>query len=131
MTDKDRYRYGKLRKQDLMLPKRNIRTKTPSIRELFYKTLFRPIIEYSSPVWCPYTKSSIHRIEIVQKRAARRWTLCHFSTHDSVSNMLGELGWRSLENRCTDSVSLSVCFIRLCMVLLQCHYHHMLCMPLC
>ena len=40
---------------------------------------------------------------MVQKRAARRWTLCHFSTYDSVSNMLGELVWRSLEDGCTES----------------------------
>ena len=80
--------------------RRNIRTKDPGIREVAYKTLIRPILEYSSPVWSPYTKSNIHRIEMVQRRAAR-WTLGRFSPYDSVSSMLGELGWRSLEDRRT------------------------------
>ena len=57
-----------------------------------------PILEYSSPVWSPHTKYNIHKIEMVQKRAA-----CCFSYYDSVSDMLGELGWRSLEDRRTDS----------------------------
>ena len=47
-------------------------------------------------------KSNIHKIEMVQRRAAR-WTLCRFSSYDSVSDMLGDLGWRSLEDRRTDS----------------------------
>ena len=62
----------------------------------------RPILEYSSPVWSPHTKSNIHKIEMVQRRAAR-WTLCRFSSYDSVSDMLGDLGWRSLKDRRTDS----------------------------
>ena len=82
--------------------RRNIRTKDSSIREVAYKTLVRPILEYSSPVWSPHTKSNIHKIEMVQRRAAR-WTLCRFSSYDSVSDMLGDLGWRSLEDRRTDS----------------------------
>ena len=86
----------------LGFPRRNIRTKDSSIREVAYKTLVRPILEYSSPVWSPYTKSNIHKIEMVQRRAAR-WTLCRFSSYDSVSDMLGDLGWRSLEDRRTDS----------------------------
>ena len=82
--------------------RRNIRTKDSSIREVAYKTLVRPILEYSSPVWSPHTKSNIHKIEMVQRRAAR-WTLCRFPTYDSVSDMLGDLGWSSLEDRRTDS----------------------------
>ena len=73
--------------------RRNIRTKDSSIREVAYKTLVCPILEYSSPVWSPHTKSNIHKIEMVQRRAAR-WTLCRFSSYDSVSDMLGDLGWR-------------------------------------
>ena len=39
---------------------------------------------------------------MVQRRAAR-WTLGRSSPYDSVSSMLGELGWRSLEDRRTDA----------------------------
>ena len=44
----------------------------------------------------------IHTKEMAQRRAAR-WTLCRFSSYDSVSDMLGELRWRSLEDRRTES----------------------------
>ena len=39
---------------------------------------------------------------MVQRRAAR-WTLSRYSAYDSVTSMLGELGWRSLEDRRTDA----------------------------
>ena len=80
--------------------RRNIHTKDPGVREVAFKILVRPILEYSSLVWSPYTKPNIHRIEMVQRRAAR-WTLGRFSSYDSVSGMLDELGWRSLEGRRT------------------------------
>ena len=37
--------------------KRNIRIKDPRIREVAYKTLVRPVLEYSSPVWSPHTQT--------------------------------------------------------------------------
>ena len=82
--------------------RRNIHTKDSSIKEVAYKTLVHLILEYSSSVWSPHTKSNIHKIEKVQRRAAR-WTLCRFSSYDCVSDMLDDLGWRSLEDRRTDS----------------------------
>ena len=45
--------------------KGNIRSKNPELREMAYKTLVRPLIEYSSSVWSPYTKSNIARLEMV------------------------------------------------------------------
>ena len=50
--------------------KRNIRSKNPVLREMAHKTLVRPLREYSSSVWSPYTKSNIDRLEMVQRRAA-------------------------------------------------------------
>ena len=82
--------------------RRNIRTKDSIIREVAYKTLACPILEYSSPVLSPHTKSNKHKIEMVQRTAAR-WTLCRFSSYDSVSDMLGDLGWRSLDDKRTGS----------------------------
>ena len=94
--------HAQILQEDLDRLRRNIRTKDSSIREVAYKTLVRPILEYSSPVWSQHTKSNIHKIEIVQMRAAR-WTLCRFSSYDSVSDMLGDLWWRYLEDMRTDS----------------------------
>ena len=47
-------------------------------------------------------------VYILTQRRAARLTLCLFSSYDSVSDiiishMLGDLGWRSLEDRRTDS----------------------------
>ena len=41
-------------------------------------------------------------IEIVQRRAVR-WVSKYYSPYSSVSNMMGNLGWRSLENRRYDA----------------------------
>ena len=67
-----------------------------------YKTLVRPLVEYLSSVWSPYTKSNIARLEMVQRRAAR-WTLSENSPYASVTQMLQSLGWRSFEQRRSDS----------------------------
>ena len=39
---------------------------------------------------------------MIQRRAAR-WVKNNYSTYDSVTNMLEDLGWRSLENRRIDA----------------------------
>jgi hypothetical protein len=41
------------------------------IKEQAYQTLVRPLVEYASTVWNPYTKIEINKIEAVQRRAAR------------------------------------------------------------
>ena len=45
----------------------------------------------------PYTKKNIEKIEMIQRRAAR-WDTNDYSPYSSVSNMLSNLGWLSLEN---------------------------------
>ena len=72
--------------------RRNIRTQNPALREMAYKTLVRPLVEYSSTVWSPYTDRNIDKLEMIQRRAAR-WTLHNYSTYASVTEMLQSLGW--------------------------------------
>ena len=50
----------------------------------------------------PYNKNVITKIESVQRRAAR-WILGDYSTYSSVTDMIGQLGWRTLEQCRTDS----------------------------
>ena len=50
----------------------------------------------------PHTKHNINEIEMTQRRAAR-WVKNQFPPYESVTNMLSELGWRSLENRQIDA----------------------------
>ena len=82
--------------------KRNIRSQNPALREMAYKTLVRPLVEYSSTVWSPYTDQTIDKLEMIQRRAAR-WTLDNYSTYASVTEILQSLGWKFLEQRRSDS----------------------------
>ena len=67
-----------------------------------YNTIVRPQVEYASAVWSPHTKENNKKIEFVQRRAAR-WVSNDYSMQSSVKAMLGNLGWRSLENRRIDA----------------------------
>ena len=53
---------------------------------------------YASTVWSLYTKKkhSSNQTEMVQRKAAR-WVSNNFSPYDSVSAMLSNLSWRSIE----------------------------------
>ena len=50
--------------------KRNINISNKSIKEKAYVSLVRPTLEYASSVWDPYQQNDIHRLEMVQRRAA-------------------------------------------------------------
>ena len=82
--------------------KRNIRSQNPALREMAYKTLVLPLMEYSSSVWSPNTKSNVDKLETIQRRAAR-WTSNNYSPYANLTEMLQSLGWRSLEQRRSDS----------------------------
>lgn len=58
----------------------------------------RPHVEYALSVWSPYTKQNIDEIEMKQRRAAR-WVTNDFCPYSSETDMIGKLGWRSLELR--------------------------------
>ena len=81
--------------------RRNLRAMPPSIKEHAYKALVRPQLEYCSSVWDPHTVGGAHKIEMVQRRAAR-WTLNRYHNTSSVSSMLDQLQWRPLAFRRTD-----------------------------
>ena len=82
--------------------KRNIKTKLPKVRETAYNTLVRPKLEYASPIWDPHTKDKISQIEKVQRRAAQ-WTTSNYDYRSSVTSMIENLGWRTLEQRRSDT----------------------------
>ena len=78
--------------------KRNINISNKSIKEKAYLSLVRPTLEYASTVWDPYQQNDKHRLEMVQRRAARYVTNRYHYT-ESVSDMLGQLKWPTLEDR--------------------------------
>ena len=55
----------------LGLIKRTIGSVNKDIFSTLYKALVRPILEYASPVWCPYLVKNIVLLEKVQRRASR------------------------------------------------------------
>ena len=87
--------------------KRNVKVKDSSLKEKAYKAIVRPTVEYCSSVWDPLHKTQAATIEKVQRRAAR-WVTGRYHNTSSVTDMLGDLGWRELNQRRADN--------RLCMV---------------
>ena len=82
--------------------RRNVKTEHPGVRELAYRTLVWPQLEYTAAVWDPHTKGKAKQGEKVHCRAAI-WVSCNYERLASVSDMIATLGWRSLEQRRTDS----------------------------
>ena len=78
--------------------KRNFKTKSPQIREAAYQSLVRPQLEYASSAWDPNTKENKGKLEMVQRRAAR-WTLNDYASTTSVTSLMAQLGWQTLEQR--------------------------------
>ena len=78
--------------------RRNIKTRMSKVREMAYNTLVRPQLEYASAVWDPHNKNRISQIEQVQRRAAR-WTVSNFDRKASVTKIVQDLGWRTLDQR--------------------------------
>ena len=78
--------------------RRNLSSCSRHLKFLAYKTLIRPLLEYSSSVWDPFTQLLIDRIEAVQRRAAR-FIMKNYSRFSSVSEMLDELELEPLSTR--------------------------------
>ena len=51
--------------------RRNLNISATSIKERAFFTLVRPLVEYASIVWDPYTQINVQKLEMVQRRAAR------------------------------------------------------------
>ena len=84
--------------KSLGLLKGNVRIKNVQLKSVAYNSLVRPHLEYAVPVWDPYTKKIIDKLEMIQRRAARH-VLDRYHYSASVTEMLNELGWKSLEER--------------------------------
>ena len=78
--------------------RRNLAFKPRSTKEVAYKTLVRPKLEYAAPIWSPYCKTQIQQVEKVQRTAAR-WTCRRWHNTSYVGEMLDELQWPTLDAR--------------------------------
>ena len=68
------------------------------LKKLTYVSLVRSNLEYNSPVWDPFLKTDITRVEAVQRRAARFAKNC-YQRDASVTAMLKDLKWKNLSCR--------------------------------
>ena len=78
--------------------KRNLASCPRDIKAQSYQAVVRPILEYASTSWEPYTKSNIQQLEAVQRRAARFMT-GDYRTTSSPSQVIVYLGWVPLYQR--------------------------------
>ena len=51
--------------------RRNLRDCTKPVKAAAYTTMTRPTLEYASTVWDPHSSAETHKLEQVQRRAAR------------------------------------------------------------
>ena len=84
----------------LGLVRRNIKTPSTNIRDLAYKALVRPKLEYASIVWSPWQNYLTDAIEKVQRQAAR-YVYNDYQLDSSVTSMIHNLNWEPLEMRQT------------------------------
>ena len=77
---------------------RNLSKCPRNIKTTCYNNFVRPIVEYASCVWDPHTKRNSAKIETVERNAAR-FVMNNYSRESSVTTMLEELKWESLDHR--------------------------------
>ena len=82
----------------LGLLRRNIKVAPTHVKDLTYRALIRPKLEYASVVWSPWQQFHIDNIEKVQRRSAR-YVLNDYRFDSSVTAMISNLNWESLEDR--------------------------------
>ena len=81
---------------------RTLRKCPQKLKEKAYKTTVRPKLEYCAAIWDPHQEKYVDKIEMVQRRAARfvkNTPHRHSGPQPSVSAMVADLGWESLQQR--------------------------------
>ena len=65
-------------------------------------SMVRPTVEFGSCVWDPHERVDINKIEMVQRRGAR-FVKHRYHNRSSVTDLLEDLKWKSLETRRKES----------------------------
>ena len=85
--------------QTLSFIRRNLPKASSKVKEICYKTLVRPKIEYACAVWDPHHQLHIENLEKIQKAAARYVTGNYVMESGNSAANLKTLGWDTLEER--------------------------------
>ena len=75
---------------------RNIKQCPGKTKELCYKTLVWPVLEYASVIWDPFTDDNVRKLEMVQRRAARM-VFSDYRSTSSITPMLQQLQLPTLQ----------------------------------
>ena len=77
---------------------RNLSNCSKELKELIYKQLVLPVLEYTATVWDPYHRRNINKIEMIQHRVVYFVLGCPWirDIKNSITSMLSSLGWPSL-----------------------------------
>ena len=79
--------------------RRNLYSWPQEVKEVAYKGLVRPVLDYGSSVWDPPGVVLQEELESLQKRAARFVTGNYNYETGSMTGVLGQLKWESLKKR--------------------------------
>ena len=77
---------------------RNLWNCPKNVKEIAYTSLLRPTPEYASAAWHPFLTKDISALERVQRKAAR-FCSQNYNGYASVTDMIRDLGWTTLETR--------------------------------
>ena len=85
--------------QSLGFLQRNFPLARPETKQAAYTSIVRPTLEYCASAWDPYLHKDIQKIENVQRRAARFVSGNYAKTPGTVTNIMSQLQWETLEHR--------------------------------
>ena len=88
-----------IRNRTLGFLRRNLFSCPQDVKEAAYISMVRPILEYGGTVWDPHCNGLIDELENVQKRAARFVTRNYSYETGSMTGILEELKWETLQKR--------------------------------
>ena len=86
----------------------NLQISNTDTKAAAYSALLQSTLEYCASVWRPHTEQSKHKLEMVQRLAASLCTNRYHNT-SSVTEMLGDLQWETLESR-REKIQLTMLF---------------------
>ncbi len=96
ITNKSNSKLGLLRRNISRCPQKL------KLKATAYLSLVRPTLEYAASVWDPCLAKDRNSLETVQRKAAR-FVYGDYRQRASPTNMLTNLGWKTLEARLRDS----------------------------
>ena len=91
------YKMSPQANQILGLLRRNMYSCSPKVKDISYKALVRPRLEYCASIWDPHQKEYKNQLEGVQWRADR--FVINSKSQTSVTEMISHLKWELREHR--------------------------------